>query len=293
MVSSHRSRIQQRWVDLDAQAHVNNARVLDYLQEARVDWLLSGPHAGLLGRAVVVVEHQVSYLAGMDIAAGFVEVDLSLGHVGASRFALGYEVRQRQQVAAVAATQMCYVSPETGRAAPMPPDTRAWFAAQSGELEPLPDLGSWVVGAAAHEHSLRVRWSDIDAYGHVNNVTYYDYVAEARIALTAAVMPDSIVADVDSRSAHRWLVARQDIRYVREVRHRREPYLVRTAFFGVGRTSVRLVAEIVDPVSGVVFARTRTVLVHADATGAPSPVPDSLRSAVERWPAIPRDRGRP
>ena len=31
-----------RWGDLDAQGHVNNAVVVDYLQEARVAFLLSG-----------------------------------------------------------------------------------------------------------------------------------------------------------------------------------------------------------------------------------------------------------
>ena len=28
---------------------------------------------------------------------------------------------------------------------------------------------------------MRVRWSDVDAYGHVNNVKYFEYFQEARI----------------------------------------------------------------------------------------------------------------
>ncbi|MGH3317205.1 MAG: acyl-CoA thioesterase, partial [Nocardioidaceae bacterium] len=34
----------------------------------------------------------------------------------------------------------------------------------------------------AHRYSCRVRWSDVDSYGHVNNVKYFEYFQEARIA---------------------------------------------------------------------------------------------------------------
>jgi acyl-CoA thioester hydrolase len=49
---------------MDAQGHVNNAAYLDYLQEARVHFLLSGPPAmqELLDSGVLVVSHQVEYL---------------------------------------------------------------------------------------------------------------------------------------------------------------------------------------------------------------------------------------
>jgi len=43
-----------RWGDLDAQGHVNNARFIDYLQEARADFLLGGPHGGC--RTIVAAE---------------------------------------------------------------------------------------------------------------------------------------------------------------------------------------------------------------------------------------------
>ena len=42
-MSRHVYRCPLRWGDMDAQGHVNNAAYLDYLQEARVDFLLSGP----------------------------------------------------------------------------------------------------------------------------------------------------------------------------------------------------------------------------------------------------------
>ena len=38
---------------------------------------------------------------------------------------------------------------------------------------------------SAHRYELRVRWSDVDAYGHVNNVVYFEYFQEARISFLA------------------------------------------------------------------------------------------------------------
>ena len=57
-MTGHLTRVALRWVDLDAQGHVNNAVVLDYLQEARVQFLLSGDNAHLLGSSTIVVAHQ-------------------------------------------------------------------------------------------------------------------------------------------------------------------------------------------------------------------------------------------
>ena len=91
---SHVSRVPMRWVDLDAQGHVNNAVVADYLQEARVDWLLSGPQAHLLGTSTMVVAQQVEYLGPVVFELEPIEVELWVGSVGASRFTLGYRVRQ-------------------------------------------------------------------------------------------------------------------------------------------------------------------------------------------------------
>ena len=55
-----------RWADMDLLGHVNNVVYVDYLQEARVDMLRThGPAArtGELAEGVVVVRHEVTYLA--------------------------------------------------------------------------------------------------------------------------------------------------------------------------------------------------------------------------------------
>ena len=52
-----RYRCPLRWSDLDAQGHVNNALLIDYLQEARVAFLATNPDSTLLHDGLVVVGH--------------------------------------------------------------------------------------------------------------------------------------------------------------------------------------------------------------------------------------------
>jgi acyl-CoA thioester hydrolase len=278
-----------RWVDLDAQGHVNNAVVADYLQEARVAWLLSGPNAHLLGSATMVVSHQVEYLAPVAFDTRPVEVRLVVGGVGAARFSLGYTVIQDGNELARARSAMCLFDYAAGRPRRMTHAERAWFAEQSEPLEPFAPLGCWTVGAAAHAYDFVVRWSDLDPYGHVNNVRVFDFVAEARIRL-GPEGPDTRM-HLAARQGLTWMVARQDVDYRGQITHRIEPYSVRSAIGRVGRTSVTIVAEVVDPGAGSVLATTNTVLVSGDAAGRPVPLPPDMLAAAQRWPAEVRVAG--
>ena len=130
-----------------------------------------------------------------------------------------------------------------------------------------------MVGEHAHTYEFIVRWSDLDPYGHVNNVRVFDFVAEARIRMNPHA------------SGNTWMVARQDVDYLGQITHRVEPYLVRSAIGRVGRTSLTIIAEVVDPIGGAVAARTATVLVCGDASGRPVPLPAETLTAAERWPA--------
>ncbi len=279
-------RIPQRWVDLDAQGHVNNATLVDYLQEARIAFLLNSPHGDLLGHGIVVIDHQVEYLGAISFGRAPVSVSLAVGRVTAATFGIGYSVHEGDQLVARARTTLARFDLEAARPTRWRPDERAWFTARAASVEPLPPLGSWRVGDAAHTHPISARWSDVDAFGHVNNTTFYDYVAEARIALHHALGATGPRASMDSDPDRTWLVARQDMTYLGQMLHRLAPYAVRTAVARVGRTSVTLVAEIVDPDAGGVLARSTTVLVHGDRTGRPVPLPEQMHSAAGLWPAV-------
>lgn len=211
---------------------------------------------------------------------------MHIGDVSAARFTMAYEVSERGVPVVRARTALCLFDFEAGRPRRLGPAERAWFSAQAEPLAPLRDVGDHRVGERAHSQPLLVRWSDIDRYGHVNNTVYYDYLGEARVALYAELLPDAIRATMDADPAHTWLVARQDLVHLGQMTHRREPYAVRTAFGPLGRTSSTLAAEIVDPDSGRPLARALSVVVHGDAAGRPSPLPDALRAAGERWPAV-------
>lgn len=95
-----------RWGDMDAQGHLNNAAFLDYLQEARVSFLLGGPPAlqQLLSTGVLVVGHQVEYLRPVEFSDRPIGIDLWVDAVGGSRFVIGYDVFDGPALAARART---------------------------------------------------------------------------------------------------------------------------------------------------------------------------------------------
>ncbi len=276
-----------RWVDLDAQGHVNNAVIADYLQEARVRFLLGGDNAALLGHRTLVVGHQVEYLAPVEFRNEPVEVRLWVGEVGASRFTIGYEVVQGGVVAARARTLLCIFDFDAGRPRRMTAEERGWFLAQASPLQTLRPLGRWRPGESAHCAPLTVRWTDLDAYGHVNNVRFFDFVAEARVQMSSSADPAGNRMSAAAQAGYLWMVVRQDVDYLAQLDHRLEPYQTRVAVADMGRTSMTLVAEVIDPLAGTVHARATTVLVCGDRTGRPVPVPDELRHGMELWPAVP------
>lgn len=285
-MSSFVSRVPLRWVDLDAQGHVNNALVADYLQEARVDWLLSGPNAHLLGTSTMVVSHHVEYLGPVFFGPEPVAVELGVGSVGASRFQLGYTVRQDGREVARARSLLCLYDYAAARPRRMTTAERSWFAQQSEPLEPFRSLGRWHVGEQANEYSFVVRWSDLDPYGHVNNVRVFDFFAEARIRMNPAE-DGTTRMQTAAEQGLLWMVARQDVDYLGQINQRSEPYRVRSAIARSGRTSVTIVAQVEDPLDGVALARARTVLVSGDAAGRPVPLPETMHVAAGKWPALP------
>ncbi len=274
-----------RWVDLDAQAHVNNSTVVDYLQEARIRALQGGPMGHLLGNGIIVVGHKVEYVAPIGFDTVPLRARLAITNVRAASYSYGYELFQRDRLVARARTDACLFDFATQRPRRMSADERAWFGSVAEHVEPMRGLGEFTLGEAAHELPIVVRWSDLDAYGHVNNVQFFSYVGEARVALNRELLPDVLPTGMDSAPSGTLLIARQDMRYVNQMEHRAEPYAVRTGIGRVGRTSVTFVHEIVDPLDARVMARSVAVLVHADASGRPTAVPDAVRDAATGWPA--------
>lgn len=271
----HQVDIPLRWGDMDAQGHINNGVYVDYLQEARVDWLLNGPHAGLLGSGILVVGHQIEFLQPVVFGPTPLTIELSVDSVGAAKLVVAYRVRRGELLVARAKTILASYDLAASKLRRMAGPEREWLREYLAPAEPfreLPNAGSVATGGL--HTPLFVRWGDLDAYGHVNNVRFFDYVQEARIQVI-----HEMLGEVDQQLT--WVVVRQDMKYFNQLRHRLAPYEAHTSILAMGRSSTTLSCRIHDEESGKVFAEAATVLVCADRSGHPVPIPDELRERVQ------------
>lgn len=111
---------------------------------------------------------------------------------------------------------------------------------------------------ARHVFLCPLRWSDMDAYGHVNNVVYLRYLEEARVDMLFVHAPTQGA----SRLAEGVVVAKHEIEYLKPLRFRPEPIRVETWVTRVENASFRLAYEVRDP--DVVYARAASVMVPYD-----------------------------
>src|SRR4051794_25635858 len=103
-----------------------------------------------------------------------------------------------------------------------------------------------------------VRWSDEDAFGHVNNATFLTYLEEGR---------DRLFDELFGDTAGDFVLARVAIDYRAEITQRDGPVEVDVHVVGHGRSSVRT-AEVITRGDGTVAAQAETVAVAVDhATG--------------------------
>jgi acyl-CoA thioester hydrolase len=124
-----------------------------------------------------------------------------------------------------------------------------------------------------HEYTCHVRFSDVDVYGHVNNVKYFEYYQEARIDFLRSMRSDD-----EPHLAT--VVARIDVDYRRPILFRPEPYVVRTWVTRVGTSSYSLSSDISD--DDTVLSRAQAVLVAFDMNSQRSrPLRDAERQVLE------------
>lgn len=269
---THSYRCPVRWGDMDAQGHVNNAAFVDYLQEARVDFLHAGPPVmrELLDSGVIVAGHQVEYLAPVVYNGRPLIIDLWLDAVGGSRFKIGYRVKDGEEIAVRARTTATPFDLAANSLRRLTAAERDYLSSHLEPAEPLRPVGPTKItfDGSGHLHPVRVRWSDLDSYGHVNNVRYYDYVQEARVDLVADL--------IGGADGGQWVVVRQDVDYLKPIDFAVEPYLAETVVTKIGTRSVSLAAEIRDA-AGLRYATARTVLV------ADRPITEDWRSFFSRW----------
>ncbi|OYN87818.1 acyl-CoA thioesterase [Parenemella sanctibonifatiensis] len=276
-----RTEVLTRWDDQDAQGHVNNASFGDYLQEARVALMHGSPIGDLLGSGVVVVSQQLEYLAPVLYDGTPIVADVVVGKVGASRFDFGYLLTHGGQPVLRATTTLCPVD-GNGHPKRLTGAQAEWLRSEQGPMPQLRELPMQARTQAdrSHHYAGTVRWSDLDRYDHVNNVSYLTYFQEARIAATIAVDPTGLRMGMD----HLWLVARHDVAYLKPLAWQAGLLDIRTSIIKVGRTSLTLVSELfADRDATEPHARSITVLVMADLSGTPAEIGAEMREKVAGW----------
>jgi acyl-CoA thioester hydrolase len=84
-----------RWGDMDALGHVNNGRYVDYLQDARVDFLFRTAAelgADALETGLLVARHEVQYRAPLRFRPEPVRIELWISDIRAASFTVDYEI---------------------------------------------------------------------------------------------------------------------------------------------------------------------------------------------------------
>jgi acyl-CoA thioester hydrolase len=111
---------------------------------------------------------------------------------------------------------------------------------------------------ARHLFDCHLRWGDMDAYGHVNNVAFLSYLEEARV--------DMLFVDARDHGASRLadgvIVVRHEIDYRRPLDFRPEPVRIETWVTAINNASFRLAYDICD--DAAVYATAATTLAPFD-----------------------------
>ncbi len=104
MVFSYETTI--RFSDADSMGHVNHARFLTYLEDARVAFLAGLPDGDgdLLRTGVIMARAEIDYARPIRLDDEPLRVELWVEKVGGRSFTLGYRILQRGELAARATT---------------------------------------------------------------------------------------------------------------------------------------------------------------------------------------------
>ncbi len=121
-----------RWSDMDVYGHVNNARVVTLLEEARTELLFGegarrGAHT--LAEGVVVVELLVRYRQPLVYSASPVRVRLWVSELLAASFAVEYVVAGTAGDAVTARTRLAAYDTAAQRPRRLTPGERVFLAA--------------------------------------------------------------------------------------------------------------------------------------------------------------------
>ncbi|MFE7839285.1 acyl-CoA thioesterase [Streptomyces sp. NPDC057474] len=124
-----------------------------------------------------------------------------------------------------------------------------------------------------HIYRCPLRWADMDAYGHVNNVVFLRYLEEARI---------DFLFRPEKNFKQGSVVARHEIDYKRQLVHRHKPVDIELWVTEIRAASFTITYEVKDPEQ--VYVRASTVIVPFDfATQRPRRITAEEREFLEEY----------
>ncbi len=132
-----------------------------------------------------------------------------------------------------------------------------------------------------HCHREALRWGDMDAFGHINNVQFFRYLESARVEYALVAYSDT----VRSEGAN-IILADLSCAFRRQL-HWPGTVDVYTRTVRVGRTSLGLEQIICLADTKEVVAESKTVLVWFDFdTQKPASVPERIRARLSEYERI-------
>lgn len=126
----YETEVRVRWSDLDAFGHVNNARMLTLLEEARVDWLFTDAGrsgADKLTDGIVVSRLEIHYRRSVGFGSR-VRVSMGVVELRPVSTTIDYLLTSDGELAVTASSQLVPVDPATFR-------PRRWNAVERAYLE--------------------------------------------------------------------------------------------------------------------------------------------------------------
>ena len=119
--------------------------------------------------------------------------------------------------------------------------------------------------------ALQMRFSDMDAYGHINNVIMVRYFEDARVRLTSSPIKANADHGIPEDTTFResigdihTVVVHQSIDYKKQLFYRHEPVYVRTWISEVGGSSFTISYRLQEEDGSAVYAEGESVMVLMD-----------------------------
>ena len=120
--------ISVRWRDMDSMGHVNNAKYISYLEEARVRWMLGVEGVAMTDRiAPVVAATNVNYKRPL-VWPNDILVELFVERLGSSSVTIGHRILDQKDEGVLYSdgnVAVVWIDTQTGKSASLPDAVRA------------------------------------------------------------------------------------------------------------------------------------------------------------------------